>query len=77
MHIIMDQIVRHDVEGKPVPELATSVTSSADGKTITFTLRKDVKFHDGTDFNAAAVKYHFDNMKYGKQQYGITSSQLQ
>ena len=40
MHIIMDQIVRHDVEGKPVPELATSVTSSADGKTITFTLRR-------------------------------------
>ncbi len=40
--------------------LATSWAVAADGKSITFNLRKGVKFHDGTDFNAAAVKWNLD-----------------
>jgi peptide/nickel transport system substrate-binding protein len=40
--------------------LSTSWTVAADGKSITFALRKGVKFHDGTDFNAAAVKWNLD-----------------
>lgn len=42
------------------PWLAESWTLSDDKKSYTFKLRKDVKFHDGTTFNAEAVKFNFD-----------------
>ena len=42
------------------PALATSWSQSKDGLTWTFNLRKGVKFHDGTPFNAAAVKFSVD-----------------
>ena len=41
------------------PCLATSWEVSEDGKEIIFQLRKEVKFHDGTDFNADAVIFSF------------------
>jgi peptide/nickel transport system substrate-binding protein len=41
------------------PCLATSWEISADVKEITFYLRKGIKFHDGTDFNADAVVFSF------------------
>jgi peptide/nickel transport system substrate-binding protein len=44
------------------PWLATEWTISNDGKSYTFKLRKDVKFHDGTPFNAEAVKYSYDRI---------------
>lgn len=44
----------------PAPSLATSWMTSPDGKTWTFTLRKGVKFHDGTDFNADAVVFNIE-----------------
>ncbi|MDH0362732.1 glutathione ABC transporter substrate-binding protein GsiB [Comamonas aquatica] len=42
--------------------LAESYTVSKDGLVYTFTLRKGVKFHDGTDFNAEAAKATLDRV---------------
>jgi peptide/nickel transport system substrate-binding protein len=43
--------------------LSTAYQVAPDGKSVTFTLRKGVKFHDGTDFNAAAAKWNLEQMK--------------
>ena len=45
-----------------VGQLATSWDISPDGKVYTFHLRKGVKFHDGTPFNAEAVKANIERM---------------
>ncbi|HEV7344462.1 MAG TPA: ABC transporter substrate-binding protein [Devosia sp.] len=44
------------------PALATDWTISEDGLEYTFNLREGVTFHDGTPFNAEAVKFNFDRM---------------
>lgn len=44
------------------PALATDWTISEDGLEYTFNLRGGVSFHDGTPFNAEAVKFNFDRM---------------
>ena len=45
-----------------VPNLATSYSVSVDKLEFSFKLRHGVKFHDGTDFNAQAVKWNFDRL---------------
>jgi peptide/nickel transport system substrate-binding protein len=45
-----------------VPGLATSWSVSRNGRAYTFTLRKGVRFHDGTPFNASAVKISLDRV---------------
>jgi ABC-type transport system substrate-binding protein len=49
------------------PGLAKSWTISPDGKTYTFNLRKGVKFHDGTPFNADAVVFSIGRMMKDRQ----------
>lgn len=43
-----------------IPSLATDWTISSDGLTYSFNLRQDVKFDDGTPFNATTVKKSFE-----------------
>src|SRR5215831_2803676 len=47
---------------QPFPQLATGYNVSTDGLTYTFDLRKGVKFHDGSPFNADAVVFNY--MRY-------------
>jgi peptide/nickel transport system substrate-binding protein len=42
-----------------IPQLATKYKVSKNGLNWTFDLRRGVRFHDGTQFNAAAVCYNF------------------
>jgi peptide/nickel transport system substrate-binding protein len=60
---IYDKLVDLDANGKIVPMLATEWKVSDDGLTYTFTLREGVKFHDGTDFNAEAVKANLERYR--------------
>ncbi len=53
-------LVRFDAKLNIHPDLAAKWTQSKDGLTWTFSLRKGVKFHDGTPFNAEVVKYNFE-----------------
>jgi peptide/nickel transport system substrate-binding protein len=62
MHTFFEALVKVDSDGNFLPSLATSWEIAEDGKDIIFDLRKGVKFGDGTDFNAAAVKYNHDRI---------------
>ena len=60
---LYDGLVRYTDGALEVePALAESWTISEDGKQYTFELRRDVKFHDGTPFNAEAVSFNFERM---------------
>jgi len=56
---IFNSLVTIDEQLNYIPELAESWDIKDGGKTYVFHLRKGVKFHDGTDFNAEAVQFNF------------------
>jgi peptide/nickel transport system substrate-binding protein len=59
---VFEALVKQDSAGQPIPYLATKWEWAPDKTYITFTLRQGVKFHDGTAFNAEAVKLDFDQL---------------
>ena len=59
---LRSQLVEVNYKGEAVPELAESWEASKDAVTWTFKLRKGVKFHDGTPFNADAVVFSIGRM---------------
>ncbi|MFC9711850.1 ABC transporter substrate-binding protein [Paenibacillus sp. NPDC056933] len=59
---IYDNLVVQLPDGSIKPWLAKEWSVSEDGKSYTFKLREDVKFHDGTPFNAEAVKFNLDRV---------------
>jgi peptide/nickel transport system substrate-binding protein len=58
---VLETLIRVDNKGNIIPWLAESYKISDDMKSITFNIRKGVKFHDGSDFNADAAKWNLDN----------------
>lgn len=60
---VFEGLTRIDSTGAVKPALAESWEISPDGKTYTFHLHKGVKFHDGTDFDAADVVFSLDRAR--------------
>ena len=59
---IMNRLVRPGLDGKPEADLATSWSANEDATVWTLELRKGVKFHDGSDFDAADVLYSLNRV---------------
>jgi peptide/nickel transport system substrate-binding protein len=57
---IYDTLMTFDEDRNVVPRLAESMTPNADGTVWTIKLRPDVEFHDGTPFDAEAVKLNIE-----------------
>ena len=66
-----DTLVKFDDAGKIINSLATAATTSADGKTISVTMRANATFHDGSAVTATDVKYTLDRIK--KINIGVAS----
>ncbi len=75
---IFETLIEFDTDSTElVPGLAKEWKVSPDGLTYTFTLQEDVKFHDGTDFNAEAVVYNFERWNGGdKEKFYYYNSQF-
>ncbi|WP_254070320.1 ABC transporter substrate-binding protein, partial [Acidisphaera sp. L21] len=59
---VFDTLVASDSSNKLLPGLATGWEAAADGRSVILKLREDVQFHDGTRFDADAVKFTFDTI---------------
>lgn len=62
-NLIFETLVSLDRAGNPVPRLAESWDVADGGMTYTFHLRKGVRFHDGTPFNARTAKFALEWLK--------------
>lgn len=60
--LLYNGLVGRDERGEPVPELAESWQVEQGGTVYRFRLRDGVKWHDGTPFTAADVKFTFEEV---------------
>jgi len=60
---LCDKLVDIDANLNFVPQLATAWRWSDDNKTLTFTLREDATFHDGTRFDAQAARANLERAR--------------
>lgn len=66
---IQERLFDMDDDGKLIPILGLSATSSDNGKAWTIKLRQGVVFHDGKEFNADAVIHHWSRILNPKNRY--------
>jgi len=59
---VVEPLIWQVAPGQFEPGLATEWSINDDATEYTFKLRQDVTFHDGTPFNADAVKFTFDRI---------------
>ena len=59
----MSRLVRPGTSGEPEPNLATEWLANETATEWVFKLREGVKFHDGTDFDAADVVYSLEHIR--------------
>jgi peptide/nickel transport system substrate-binding protein len=67
--------VTNDGKGEK-PWLATGYTKSADGKTYTFTLRKGVRFSNGSPMTSADVKFSIDDARAQAKGWGYLDAAI-
>ena len=75
----IERLNEWDATGHPIPVLAESWEGDPVNKTIIWHLRKGVKFHDGTDFDAEALRWNYQlNIDAGRQTDGkyVTSMEV-
>jgi peptide/nickel transport system substrate-binding protein len=60
---VTEGLLSYNFDLKPQPQLATHWSSSADGRELTFELRKGVRWHDGAEFTSADVAYSIGLLK--------------
>jgi len=61
-NLLFNSLVKKAENFDYVGDLASEIKTSEDGKTISFTLRDGVKFHNGQPFTSADVKYTFEQL---------------
>lgn len=71
---LLDTLIYRDTDNSYKPYLAEAWAVSEDGKTITFTLRQDVTFHDGTPMNAEAVQATFARLMQDDSKSSLAGS---
>ncbi|HEX2966670.1 MAG TPA: ABC transporter substrate-binding protein [Syntrophorhabdaceae bacterium] len=64
----VETLFRTDKTGKPIPWLVEKEKDDPKGNRVLLTVRKGVKFHDGTDFNAEAVRWNLSQCLAAKTQ---------
>lgn len=62
LYAIYSRLYTFDADMHLQPDLATSYETSQDGLNWTFKLKQGVKFHDGTPFDATAVKINLERL---------------
>ncbi len=66
---VSERLIDWDAKGNLIPWLAESWEMDPQKATVTFHLRRGIRFHDGTPFNAEAVKWNFQLRIDTKSQY--------